>query len=92
VSVPVRKYPFAPPMALQFQGTAEVLAADDPHIGALLAAGRLKRITSMGALQQPGIRFLRVTPGRRISTYGLGVPLIRLMRDIRLGARSVELP
>jgi general stress protein 26 len=92
VSIPVRRGPFGPPMAVQFQGTAEVLAVDDPHIRQLLDQGRLKRITGLGALDHPGACFLRITPGRRIASYGLGVNLIALMRDITLGARSVELP
>jgi general stress protein 26 len=92
VSIPVRKYLFAPPMAVQFQGTAEILTPDDPHIKGLLAAGRLKRITGLGALKKPGICLVKVTPGRRISSYGIGIPLIRLMRDITLGARSVQVP
>ncbi|MBT8224696.1 MAG: pyridoxamine 5'-phosphate oxidase family protein [Dactylosporangium sp.] len=92
VSIPVRKYPFAPPMAVQFQGVGAVLAVDDPHIQPLLGTGRLKRITSFGALDTPGACFITVTPHRRISTYGLGIPLARLLRDLSGGARSVELP
>jgi general stress protein 26 len=92
VSIPVRKYPVGPPMAVQFQGVAEVLPPDDPHIKELLDAGRLKRITGFGALEAPGACFLKVTPRRRIASYGLGVPLRRLLRDLSAGARSVELP
>ncbi|HEX2809097.1 MAG TPA: pyridoxamine 5'-phosphate oxidase family protein [Kineosporiaceae bacterium] len=92
VCIPVRKYPVGPPMAVQFQGLAEVLTGDDPGIKDLLATGRLKRIAGYGAADKPGTCFIRVTPGRRISTYGLGVPLVRLLRDVSLGARSVELP
>lgn len=92
VCIPVRKYPFGPPMAVQFQGTGEVLAPDDPHIRELLQAGRLKRIAGYGAMDKPDICFVKITPSRRIATYGLGVPLLRLLRDVGLGARSVELP
>ncbi|HET9658183.1 MAG TPA: pyridoxamine 5'-phosphate oxidase family protein [Kineosporiaceae bacterium] len=92
ISVPVRKYPAGPPMAVQFQGTAQLLEPGDPHIAELLRAGRLKRIASYGAADKPGIVFVRVTPNRRISSYGLGVPLLRLLRDVSQGARSVELP
>lgn len=92
VSIPVRKYPFAPPMAVQFQGTAQLLPPDDPQIRELLAAGQLKKIASYGALDKPGITFIKVTPNRRIATYGLGIPLRQLLRDVSQGARSVELP
>src|SRR5690242_3199456 len=54
VCVPVRKYPFGPPMAVQFQGTAQILAPDDPKIRELVAAGRLRRITGLGAADRPG--------------------------------------
>jgi general stress protein 26 len=89
VCVPVRKYPLGPPMAVQFQGTAQILTPDDPAIRQLLTAGRLKRITGFGAASKPGICFLKITPYQRISSYGLGVPLRRLMRDVSLGQRSV---
>jgi hypothetical protein len=92
VSIPVRRYPFGPPMAVQFQGTGEVLAVDDPDVRALIEAGRLKRITGYGALETPGACFIRVTPRGRISTYGLGVPLMRMLRDLSAGSRSVDLP
>ncbi len=92
VCIPVRRYPFGPPMAVQFQGVAEVLTADDPGIRQLLAAGRLKRIAGYGAADKPGTCFIRVTPAHRISTYGLGIPILRLLRDVSQGARSVDLP
>lgn len=92
VTIPVRKYPMAPPMAVQFQGTGEILAVDDPRITELVAAGRLKKITGLGTLDKPGNCFIRVAPRRRISTYGLGMSLLTLMRDVSQGARSIELP
>lgn len=92
VSIPVRKYLFGPPMAVQFQGTARILPPDDPTIRGLAGAGRLKKITGPTGLERPGIRFLEVTPGRRVSSYGLGISLRQLLRDVSQGARSVELP
>jgi len=92
VCIPVRRWPFGPPMAVQFQATARVLTAQDPPVRELLAERRLKRITGLGAGDAPGTRFLQITPGRRVSTYGLGVPLRRLLRDVSQGQRSVELP
>ena len=92
VSIPVRTAPFGPPMAVQFQGSAQLLGPDDPQIRELLAAGRLKRITSAAGAARPGACYLRITPGRRISSYGLGIPLLTLLRDVSQGARSVELP
>lgn len=92
ICVPVRKYPVGPPMAVQFQGTAQVLPPDDPAVKELLAAGRLKRIVGLGALDHPGVCFLKISPRRRISSYGIGVPLRTLLRDVTQGHRSVTLP
>lgn len=92
VVIPVRRLPVGPPSEVQFQGTAEVLAMDDPHIVGLLEAGRLKTITRHGELDHPDGCFLRITPGRRVHTYGLGMPLIRLLRDPLNASGTVELP
>jgi len=95
ISIPVRKYPMGPPMAVQFQGTAEILGMDDPHVVRLRDAGRLKKIMPAGmktAAQAQGVCVMKVVPGRRISTYGLGVPLRRILRDPACGQRSVPVP
>ena len=83
VCIPVRRIPLAPPFCLQFQAAAEVLAVDDPEILALLAErpSKMKAITAHGALAVPGACFIRVTPGRRVSTFGLGLPLRTILRD-----------
>ncbi|MFW2335916.1 hypothetical protein, partial [Ilumatobacter sp.] len=53
-------------------------------------AGRLKKITSHGELDEPNGVFIAITPGRRIHSYGLGVPILDLMRDpVHNGPRSV---
>lgn len=90
VCIPVRTFPFAPPMAVQYQGTAQILAIDDPEMEPLLKNGRLKKITRLGAMESPGALFIRVRPGPRITTYGLGLSIITLMRDVTKGSRSVE--
>jgi nitroimidazol reductase NimA-like FMN-containing flavoprotein (pyridoxamine 5'-phosphate oxidase superfamily) len=91
VCIPVRKFPFGPPYLVHFQGTAEVLSTSDPHILALVRAGRLKSITSHGELELPGSCFIRITPSRRVATHGLGVPLLQVIRDPITAGRSVEL-
>jgi general stress protein 26 len=92
VSVPVRRLPIGPPSAVQFQGTAEILDNDDPHVRELAAAGRLKAISAHGELELPTGCVLRITPGRRLITYGLGMSLRRLLRDPLDAAGVVELP
>jgi nitroimidazol reductase NimA-like FMN-containing flavoprotein (pyridoxamine 5'-phosphate oxidase superfamily) len=91
VCIPVRKFPFGPPYLVHFQGTAEVLSTDDPHIAALVRAGHLKAVTSHGELDLPGSCFIRITPSRRVSTHGLGVPLLQVIRDPISAGRSVVL-
>jgi hypothetical protein len=91
ICVPVRRLPVGPPSSLQFQATADVLATDDPHITELAAAGELKGVTGHGELELPGGCFLRITPAHRVNTYGLGMPLRRLLKDPLHAAGVVEL-
>lgn len=91
VTIPIRKYPFGPPLTVQFQGTAELLAPDDPRITALVQAGKLKAITSHGELDLPGSCFIRVVPNRRIVSFGLGVPLLQFIREPLSALRTVDL-
>lgn len=88
VCIPVRKIPFGPPLCVQFQGRAEILSPDDAEIVALLRDGKLKRIAGLGVLKEPDLCFLRVTPGKRIATYGVGVGLLELVRDPTHASRS----
>jgi general stress protein 26 len=92
VCIPVRRLPVGPPSTVQFQATAEVLAIDDPEIVRLLDAGKLKAITSHGELDVPDDCFVRITPVGRIATYGIGMPLHKLMRDPMNLADTVDLP
>jgi nitroimidazol reductase NimA-like FMN-containing flavoprotein (pyridoxamine 5'-phosphate oxidase superfamily) len=91
ICVPVRRIPIGPPFHVAFQGRAEVCSREDPRLVRLLEAKRLKPITSHGELEHPDSVFLIVTPGPTVASYGLGVPLRRLLRDPILGSRSVEL-
>lgn len=82
VSIPVRRIPFgAPPSTIQFAAMAEVLAVDDGDVVALAGAGKLKAIASHGELDLPDGCVLRITPGRTIHTYGLGMSLLALARN-----------
>ena len=91
VCVPVRRLPVGPPSSIQFQATAELLSADDPHLLELVEAGKLKGITSHGELERPDICFLRITPNGRVSTYGIGVPMRQVLRDPLSAIGSVRL-
>lgn len=93
VFIPVRKYPMGPPWSIQFQGTATVLPHDDAEIAGLRKAGKLKNITRFGVMEKAGPDgcFLKVKPARKIHTYGLGIPLLTVLRDTAHGDRTVEL-
>jgi len=91
VCIPVRRLPVGPPSSVLFQAAAEILALDDPDIVGLLENGHLKSITGHGELDDPGHCFLRITRARRVNTYGLGMPLLQLLRDPLHAGGSVEL-
>lgn len=92
VVIPVRKLPVGPPFTVQFQAHADLLDMDDPAIVDLLDAGRLKRISGHGALDEPDGCFLRISPRRVVHTYGIGVSTLGLIRDpLHAGQRSVAL-
>ena len=81
VVVPIRRLPVGPPSTIQFQTSAEVLAVDDPQILDLVAAGQLKSITGHGELELADGCFLRIPVPSRLVTYGLGMPIRRLIAD-----------
>ena len=81
VCIPIRRLPVGPPSSVQLQAVAAVLAVDDPFVIRLAAAGRLGAITGHGELDLPDGCVLRITLLGRVLTYGLGMPLRRLIRD-----------
>ncbi|HEX6416913.1 MAG TPA: pyridoxamine 5'-phosphate oxidase family protein [Acidimicrobiales bacterium] len=91
VVIPVRRLPVGPPSSVQFQAVAEILGVDDPGVRRLAGAGRLKAITGHGELELPDGCVVRITPPRRVLTYGLGMSLRRLVRDPLDAAGAVEL-
>ena len=92
VSIPIRRLPlWAPPSTVQFQGRAEILGFDDPEVVGLLDAGGLRKITSHGELDYPDGCFVRVTPQHRMTTYGLGMSLLTLVRNPLHAGGTVEL-
>lgn len=81
VTVPVRRLPIGPPATIHLQGRATVLAVDDPEVLRLVATGDLKAITSHGEREIPDGCFVRITPGRTIHTYALGMSLWSVLRN-----------
>lgn len=87
--VPVRRLPVGPPSTIHFQATAELLRLDHPDIAALLADGELKSLTGDGELDLPDGCFVRVNPAPNLITYGLGMPLRKLIGDpLSAGGRA----
>jgi hypothetical protein len=91
VCIPVRRLPLGPAMAVQFTGRADLVEQDDPAVVPLVEAGRLKKILVDGALDDPRGVFVRITPHGRVNTYGIGVPLLRVIRDPLAAIGSVSL-
>ena len=90
--LPVRRLPVGPPSSVQFAADAAILDNDDPEVRRLAAAGRLKKITGHGELELAGGCFVRITPGATFHTYGIGMPLRRLIRDPLDAAGKVRRP
>src|SRR5262245_34658896 len=91
VSVPVRRLPVGPAMAVQFRGRAELVEQDDPEILRLIEAGSLKKICVGDEPTDPRGCFLRITPNGRVGTYGIGMPIRRVLRDPLSAIGSVSL-
>jgi general stress protein 26 len=90
VCIPVQVDPQAPPFTASMQGTAAVLQNDDPEIVSLVADGSLAAVTSHGELERPGTCFVKVSPGRRVATYGIGISEEEFAADPLSASRSVE--
>jgi len=91
VCVPVRRLPVGPAMAVQFRGRAELVEQDDPEILRLIEDGSLKKIVVGDALEDPRGCFLRITPDGRVGTYGIGMPIRKVLRDPLSAIGSVRL-
>lgn len=90
VTIVVRRIPFGPPSTIQFQGTATIFDRTNPEVIDLAEAGALQAITGHGELDLDGSCFLRITPNRRLHTYGIGLSLIKLIRDPLNGSGVID--
>jgi hypothetical protein len=91
VTVPIRRLPVGPPSSVQYTSTAEVLELDHPDVVRLAEAGRLKAITGHGELELDGGCVLRIAAPRVVHTFGIGISLLRLIRDPLSAGGRVEL-
>jgi general stress protein 26 len=90
VCIPVAAAPDGPPFTVTFQSTAMVLTIDDPQVTPLIEDGSLAAITSHGELERPGTCFIKVTPRRRVATYGIGIAQAQFAADPLSAFGSVE--
>jgi hypothetical protein len=87
VPVPRRLAPGFPPRAIQFQGTASVVAgSDEGAIRAFSSSWFLRRILTAErriVVQGGELCFLRVRPDSTVFTYGMGMSLFENVRRPR---------
>jgi len=89
VCIPFRRLPFGPPYSIHFQGSASLVAIDDPEVLRLIASGKLKAIVGHGALDMPDGCFIRIRAHGTVHSFGPGAPILDLIRDpLTNGARS----
>lgn len=94
IPLPRRLLSFLPPNSIQFQGAAEILALDDEAAREAFQGSLVLRRILRLQLEQKAEHsvFLCVRPGRVIFTYGVGLSLLALMRNIEAAASRVEVP
>jgi hypothetical protein len=90
VCIPARKLPFFPPFVVHYQGRADILTPDDADIIRLFEAGALKKIVKQEHFEDPHTCFARIAPPARVSTFGLGVPLLQVVREPTSAIRGVD--
>lgn len=89
IVVPARRLPVGPPFTVQFHATATIVAMNDEAIRRLLADRKLATTSGHGALDESDGCFLRITPISVVHTYGIGVPVLGIIKDpLHAGART----
>lgn len=96
VPVPHRFLPAFPPRAIQFLGTATVLAADDEAANrAFESSWFLRRIlaTERRIVTEGGdLCFIRIRPDGKLFTYGMGMSVFANLRRPRGAIGRVTIP
>ena len=96
VPVPRPFLPAFPPRAIQFLGTAEVVAADsEGALRAFESSWFLRRIlrTEQRIVTEGGdLCFIRIRPERALFTYGMGMSLLDNVRRPRHAIGRVQIP
>jgi len=90
VCIPISADPGGPPFTVSLQGSAVLLQNDDPEITGFVEDGSLAAVTSHGELERPGTCFIRISPGRRVATYGVGMTAEEIAADPLSAFGSIE--
>lgn len=96
VPVPRRFIPAFPPRAIQFQGTATVVPADDDDaIRAFSSSWFLRRILTAErriVVEGGDLCFIRIRPERMLFTYGMGMSVLHNLTRPREAIGRVAIP
>ncbi len=84
---------FIPASTISFQGTAEVLPIDDEAaVRSFSSKWILRENVKTGLEGAFDVVFLRIRPDKKIHVYGVGVSMMKMMRNPQLAAYSVQVP
>ena len=83
---------FLPPNCVQFQAIAELIASDDEDANSAFSRSLVLRETLKLETSQRRAVFIRITPDPVVFTYGLGLSIIDLIRNIGGAAQRVRIP
>lgn len=94
IPVPRRFLRFMPPNCMQFQGTAEIIPFEDEAARDAFNESLIMRQTLKleGRHVQRRAVFIRIQPSAIIFTYGLGVSILGLVRNISGASARTEIP
>jgi hypothetical protein len=88
--------PMFPPRAIQFQGTARVVPADDEAAVRAFSSSRfLRRIIAAEqriVTEGGDLCFIRIRPADRLFTYGMGMSVLDNLRRPRAAIGRVAIP
>jgi general stress protein 26 len=85
---------FIPPATITFQGTAEILPFEDSEARKSFTKKSLRRMirfTEESVYRETAV-FLKLNPLRRISCFGVGISLVKMMKDPEAGYYSIIVP
>lgn len=88
---------FIPPNTITFQGNAEILPFSTIEAVEVFKQNRILRrtlnnIPKLDKKEHQNHVFLKIKPHKKINCFGVGISLLKLMKDETIGAYSVNIP